>query len=63
MCPNLEACRLLFYQAETRLSEDHPAEREVVMAKAKASETIPALTQLAHQIPPIILGCGSGLTA
>lgn len=50
MYRDLEACRLLIYQAATRLSEGMPAEREVAMAKAKASEAVPAITQLAHQV-------------
>ncbi|WP_089938441.1 acyl-CoA dehydrogenase family protein [Candidatus Entotheonella palauensis] len=50
MYRNLEACRLLTYQAATRLSEGQGAEREVAMAKAKASEVIPVMIQLAHQI-------------
>ncbi len=50
MYRNLEACRLLLYQASTRLSEGQDAERDVAMAKAKASESVPVITQLAHQI-------------
>lgn len=50
MYRNLEACRLLIYQTATRLSEGQTAEREVAMAKAKAGEAVPVITQLAHQI-------------
>lgn len=50
MYRNLEACRLLIYQAATRLSAGENAERAVAMAKVKASEAVPAITQLAHQI-------------
>ncbi len=50
MYRNLEACRLLIYQAATRLSAGQSAEREVAMAKAKTSEAVPVITQLAHQI-------------
>ncbi len=50
MYRNLEACRLLVYQAATRLGNGQSAERDVAMAKIKASEAVPAITQLAHQI-------------
>ncbi len=50
MYRDLQACRLLSYQAAACLAAGRPAEREVSIAKAKASEAIPALTRLAHQI-------------
>lgn len=50
MYRDLQACRLLVWQAAARLSAGRPAAREVAMAKARASEAIPALTRLAHQI-------------
>jgi alkylation response protein AidB-like acyl-CoA dehydrogenase len=50
MYRDLIACRLLIYQAATRLSAGQEAERDVAMAKAKASEAIPRITGLAHQI-------------
>jgi len=42
--------RLLVWQAAARLDSSKPALREVAMAKAKASEAIPAVTRTAHQI-------------
>jgi len=45
-----QACRLLVYQAAALLDKGVSCAREVSMAKAKASEVIPALTRLAHQI-------------
>lgn len=50
MYRDLQACRLLVWQAAARLAGGRPAAREVAMAKAKASEAIPALTRMAHQI-------------
>jgi alkylation response protein AidB-like acyl-CoA dehydrogenase len=49
MYRDLQACRLLTYQAADALA-GRTAEREVALAKAKTSEAIPALTRLAHQI-------------
>ena len=45
-----QATRLLVYQAAAALDRQSAPVREVAMAKAKASEAIPALTRLAHQI-------------
>lgn len=42
--------RLLARQACARLDTNRDARREVAMAKAKASEAIPAVTRLSHQI-------------
>jgi len=50
MLRDLVATRLLVAQAAWRLQEELPAEREVAMAKAKASEAIPALLRQAHQV-------------
>jgi alkylation response protein AidB-like acyl-CoA dehydrogenase len=50
MLRDLVATRLLVAQAAWRLQEGLPAAREVAMAKAKASEAIPALLRLAHQV-------------
>ena len=50
MYRDLQVSRLLAWQAAARLGSGAPAEREVAMAKAKASEAIPALTRTAHQI-------------
>jgi alkylation response protein AidB-like acyl-CoA dehydrogenase len=50
MLRDLTATRLLVAQAAWRLQEGLPAAREVAMAKAKASEAIPALLRLAHQV-------------
>lgn len=50
MYRDLQVSRLLAWQAAARLGSGVPAEREVAMAKAKASEAIPALTRTAHQI-------------
>ncbi len=49
MLRDLVATRLLVAQAAWRLQEGLPATREVAMAKAKASEAIPAVLRLAHQ--------------
>lgn len=50
MYRDLTVCRLLAWQALARLARGRPAGREAAMAKAKASEAIPALTRTAHQI-------------
>ncbi len=50
MLRDLTVTRLLSRQAAARLASGRPALREVSMAKAKASEAIPALTRTAHQI-------------
>lgn len=50
MYRDLQVCRLLAWQAAVQLGSGRPATREVAMAKAKASEAIPALTRTAHQI-------------
>src|SRR5262249_41492366 len=42
--------QLLVAQAASRLDRGLPSEREVRMAKAKASEVIPTLLRLAHQV-------------
>jgi alkylation response protein AidB-like acyl-CoA dehydrogenase len=46
MYRDLQVCRLLAWQA----AASDAGAREVAMAKAKASEAIPALTRIAHQI-------------
>jgi len=45
-----QACRLLVYQAAATIDSGRNYAREVSLAKAKASEAVPALTRLAHQI-------------
>ena len=50
MYRDLEVSRLLSWQASSALGEGLSGEREVAMAKAKASQCIPALTRTAHQI-------------
>jgi len=50
MARDLTVTRLLARQAAARLDSRRDARREVAMAKAKASEAIPALTRTAHQI-------------
>ncbi len=50
MYRDLQACRLLTYQAATRLTEGQPAARDVAIAKAKSSQAVPGITRLAHQI-------------
>ncbi len=50
MYRDLEVSRLLSWQATGSLGEGFDGEREVSMAKAKASKAIPALTRTAHQI-------------
>lgn len=50
MARDLTVTRLLSRQALARLDSGRDARREVSMAKAKASEAIPALTRTAHQI-------------
>jgi alkylation response protein AidB-like acyl-CoA dehydrogenase len=50
MYRDLEVSRLLSWQASSALGEGLAGEREVAMAKAKASQCIPALTRTAHQI-------------
>ncbi|HLZ71795.1 MAG TPA: acyl-CoA dehydrogenase family protein [Dehalococcoidia bacterium] len=50
MLRDLVATRLLVAQAAWRLHEGLPAAREVAMAKAKASEAVPELLRLAHQV-------------
>jgi len=50
MARDLTVTRLLARQAAARLDSRRDARREIAMAKAKASEAIPALTRTAHQI-------------
>jgi alkylation response protein AidB-like acyl-CoA dehydrogenase len=50
MYRDLEVSRLLSWQASGSLGEGLAGQREVAMAKAKASQCIPALTRTAHQI-------------
>lgn len=50
MYRDLEVCRLLAWQATASLGGGLAGEREISMAKAKASQAIPALTRTAHQI-------------
>ncbi|MGN6572131.1 MAG: acyl-CoA dehydrogenase family protein [Pseudolabrys sp.] len=50
MYRDLEVSRLLSWQASSALGEGLSGERKVAMAKAKASQCIPALTRTAHQI-------------
>lgn len=50
MARDLAVTRLLARQAAVRLSSGRDARREVSMAKAKASDAVPALTRTAHQI-------------
>ncbi|MBL8385777.1 MAG: acyl-CoA dehydrogenase [Burkholderiales bacterium] len=50
MYRDLTVCRLLAWQACARLGAGRDGLREAAMAKAKASEAIPALTRTAHQI-------------
>lgn len=50
MYRDLEVSRLLSWQASSSVGEGLAGEREVAMAKAKASQCIPALTRTAHQI-------------
>jgi len=50
MLRDLTATRLLAAQAAWRLENGMPAGRAVHMAKAKASEAVPALLRLAHQV-------------
>jgi alkylation response protein AidB-like acyl-CoA dehydrogenase len=50
MARDLTVTRLLARQAAARIDSGRDAQREVSMAKAKASEAIPALTRTAHQI-------------
>ncbi len=50
MYRDLRVSRLLMWEAAARLAAGQPAKREVAMAKAKASDAIPALTRTAHQI-------------
>ncbi len=50
MYRDLQACRLLTYQAATRLAEGWTATREAAIAKAKGSQAVPGITRLAHQI-------------
>jgi alkylation response protein AidB-like acyl-CoA dehydrogenase len=50
MYRDLEVSRLLSWQASDALRAGLAGEREVAMAKAKASQCIPALTRTAHQI-------------
>ena len=50
MYRDLEVSRLLSWQASSSLGEGLSGEREVAMAKAKASQCVPALTRTAHQI-------------
>ncbi|MFM8557545.1 MAG: acyl-CoA dehydrogenase family protein [Betaproteobacteria bacterium] len=50
MARDLAVTRLLARQAAARIDRARDARREVSIAKAKASEAIPALTRTAHQI-------------
>lgn len=50
MCCLLEQARALTAQAVWRLAEGREAGREVALAKVKASEGIPALLRMAHQL-------------
>lgn len=50
MARDLTVTRLLARQAAARIDSGRDARREVSIAKAKASEAIPALTRTAHQI-------------
>jgi alkylation response protein AidB-like acyl-CoA dehydrogenase len=50
MSRDLTVTRLLARQAAARIESGRDARREVSIAKAKASEVIPALTRTAHQI-------------
>ncbi|MBM3526888.1 MAG: acyl-CoA dehydrogenase [Alphaproteobacteria bacterium] len=50
MYRDLEVSRLLSWQASSSMGAGLAGEREVAMAKAKASQCIPALTRTAHQI-------------
>lgn len=50
MYRDLEVSRLLAWQATAPLGDGLAGEREISMAKAKASQVIPALTRTAHQI-------------
>jgi alkylation response protein AidB-like acyl-CoA dehydrogenase len=50
MSRDLTVTRLLARQAAARIDSGRDARREVSIAKAKASEVIPALTRTAHQI-------------
>jgi alkylation response protein AidB-like acyl-CoA dehydrogenase len=50
MYRDLEVSRLLSWQASSAIGAGLAGEREVAMAKAKASQCIPALTRTAHQI-------------
>jgi alkylation response protein AidB-like acyl-CoA dehydrogenase len=50
MYRDLEVSRLLAWQASSTLGDGLAGEREVAIAKAKASQCIPALTRTAHQI-------------
>jgi 3-oxocholest-4-en-26-oyl-CoA dehydrogenase beta subunit len=50
MYRDITVSRLLVWQAAARLDSGKSALREVAMAKAKASEAIPAVTRTAHQI-------------
>lgn len=50
MYRDLEVSRLLSWQASSAMGAGLAGEREVAMAKTKASQCIPALTRTAHQI-------------
>jgi alkylation response protein AidB-like acyl-CoA dehydrogenase len=50
MYRDLEVSRLLSWQASYSLADGLAGQREVAIAKAKASQCIPALTRTAHQI-------------
>lgn len=50
MYRDLQACRLLAYQALWTLASGRRGVREAAIAKAKASEAVPAITGMAHQI-------------
>ena len=50
MYRDLQLSRLLTWQATAAMGEGLAGSREISMAKAKCSETIPALTRMAHQI-------------
>lgn len=50
MYRDLEQVRVLTAQAITRLAEGRPASREVSLAKVKASEAVPRVLFMAHQL-------------
>jgi alkylation response protein AidB-like acyl-CoA dehydrogenase len=50
MFRDVTVSRLLAWQAALKLAEGRDGDREAAMAKAKASDVIPAVTRTAHQI-------------